>query len=359
MSDKKKLDFKEIIFQLWINRKCLIWWCTGTTVFGIIIAFSTPKTYTVTATFAPEQTSMSGLSNIASMVGLNLGDGEVIDAIDPSMFPMISESLPFLQKLAKAQVRTSTDTTLMTFEKYLKDVEKTPWYVYVKNVPNILMAQLSQKQIIPSQNGGAETPSPYFIVGKKEMRSLIAIAKNIVVSQNMKTMVITVSATFQDPMATTMMTSAIIQELQNALIEYKTKKAQADLDDLKVLEKERRNEYTIKQKEYADFVGKNRKSTNEIINVEKDRLDAEMTLAYQALQQVSTQRYLAEATLLEKKPCYAIINPPTFPLLPDGNRKIIIIMWLLLGLGISSFWILYGKTIYKRCKNLCSQLKEK
>ena len=356
MSEKNK-SIKGIIIQLWTNRKCLIWWCVCTTVFGIIIALSTPKTYTVTATFAPEQTSMSGLSNIASMVGLNLGDGEVIDAIDPSMFPMISESLPFLQKLAKAQVRTSTDTTLMTFEKYLKDVEKTPWYVYVKLAPQKLINKFSKKRPIPSQNCDDDTTSPYLIVGKKEMKTLVTISDNILVSQNMKTMVITVSATFQDPLATTMITSSIIQELQNALIEYKTKKAQADLDDLKVLEKERRDEYAIKQKEYADFVGKNRKSTNEIINVEKDRLDAEMTLAYQALQQVSTKRYLAEATLLEKKPCYAIIAPPTYPLLPNGSRKIIVIAWFMLGGIISTGWIMYGKNKWNNIKFFLKHLK--
>lgn len=357
---QQKFDIKQAVKELWKHRQCLLWWCGGTTVFGIIIALTMPAKYQVDSSIVPEQTSTTGLASIASMMGVSMNGMESQDAIDPSMFPDISASVPFLLNLSNVKVRTLQDTTLVTFRDYLK-TEYTPWYVKVIGFPAKIADTFRKKRDIPSGSDTADddSDSRLLFIDRKTGEMLTAISKSISVSQNAKTGVITVKASFQDPMVTLMMTDAIITQLQQSIYDYKTTKARAELADLQALEQQRRQEYETHQRQYADYVSRNRSANNEIINVEKNRLESEMRLAYQALQQVSSQRYLSEQSLIERKPSYAMLNPPTFPIEPSGSKKMVVILWFMLGFLISAGWILWGNRWYREALLLIREAKGK
>ncbi len=329
-------------------------------MFGIIIALTMPVQYQVDSSIVPEQTSTTGLASIASMMGVSMNGMESQDAIDPSMFPDISTSTPFLLNLSNVKVRTLQDTTLVAFRDYLK-TEYTPWYVKVTGFPAKVIDKLRTKKDIPSgsSTSGDNGDSRILFIDRKTGEMLMTLSKSISVSQNAKTGVITVKASFQDPMVTLMMTDAIITQLQQSIYDYKTTKARAELADLQALEQQRRQEYETHQRQYADYVSRNRSANNEIINVEKNRLESEMGLAYQALQQVSSQRYLSEQSLIERKPSYAMLNPPTFPIEPSGSKKMVIILWFILGFIISAGWILWGRRWYREIYRLLAEAKGK
>ena len=130
MATKRKFNLKAIVKQLWQNRRTLYWWCGIAIVLGVIFALTNPKEYTVTTAIVPEQSSSTGLASIASMMGVSLGnvEGGNVDAMDPSMFPDIAESIPFLQAMMATKVHTLEDTTTVTLHDYLK-TEYVPWTV--------------------------------------------------------------------------------------------------------------------------------------------------------------------------------------------------------------------------------------
>lgn len=355
---QQKFDIKQAVKELWKHRKCLFWWCGSTSVFGVIIALTMPAQYQVDSSIVPEQTSTTGLASIASMMGVSMNGMESQDAIDPSMFPDISASTPFLLSLSNTKVRTIQDTALVTFRDYVK-TEYIPWYVKVIGFPAKIVDSFRTKKDIPSGNNASDDnkESRMLFIDRKTGEMLSALSKSISVSQNAKTGVITIKASFQDPMVTLMMTDAIITQLQQSIYDYKTTKARAELADLQALEQQRRHEYETRQQQYADYVSRNRSANNEIINVEKNRLDAEMGLAYQALQQVSSQRYLSEQSLIERKPSYAMLTPPTFPIEPSGSKKMVVILWFMLGFMISAGWILWGSRWYREALLLIKEAK--
>ncbi|MBR5717336.1 MAG: hypothetical protein IKX59_12175 [Bacteroidales bacterium] len=361
MAINKKFNIKDAIRQLWRSRKTLYWWCSIAAVLGIIFALTTPKEYTVTTAIVPEQSSSTGLASIASMMGVSLGnvEGGNVDAMDPSMFPDIAESIPFLQSMMASRVHTLDDTTTVTLNEYLR-TEYVPWTIKTVEAFHKFKDFITRRKppTFGEQSDEGEVPR-YILLSEKEYGRLKGLARNIKCGQNMKTGIITISTTCQDPMVATMMADNAIDCLQASLYDYKSAKAKAELADLNALEAERRQEYEKRQKNYADFLNQNRSANNYAINAEKDRLDAEMTLAYQALQQVTQQRYLAEQSLIEKKPSYALLTPPTFPLSANGSRKMVVIIWLFLGFVLGTLWILYGRKYWRWTKDFVYELRRK
>jgi uncharacterized protein involved in exopolysaccharide biosynthesis len=361
MAIKKKFNIKAAVKQLWQNRKTLYWWCGIAAVLGVIFALTNPKEYTVSTAIVPEQSSSTGLASIASMMGVSLGnvEGGNMDAMDPSMFPDIAESIPFLQAMMATKVHTLEDTTTVSLRDYLK-TEYVPWTVKTMEALHKLKDKITGRKTPTFGSGDEDGEVPrYILLSEKEFGRLKGLAKNIKCTQNMKTGIISISTTCQDPMVATMMADNAINCLQSSLYDYKSTKARAELADLNALEAERRVEYEKRQRDYADFVNKNRSANNYAITAEKDRLDAEMTLAYQALQQVTQQRYLSEQSLIEKKPSYALLAPPTFPLSANGSRKMIVLIWLFLGFVFGTLWILYGRKYWRWTKDFVNELRRK
>ena len=336
-----KFDIRDAATQMWRSRRTIAWWCLGTAIFGVIMAFSIPRKYTVGSALAPEQTGMSGITSLASMVGVNLSGMESTDAIDPSLFPDISETLPFLMAVADSKIRTETDTTLLPYKEYLRRQPKT-WYEYVIGFPAYVRNKIKGPKAMPAASD-ASKEQPYLILSEKESGRLAKMAKNIGVSQNAKTGIITITVSEQDPMVATMLNANIQEVLQAAIVDYKTSKANADLLGYKMLSDQLYQEYRTRQQAYAEFVSKNRSISNEYINAEKDRLQSEMDLTLNSLQQINQQRYVAEATLVEKKPAFVTINPPAFPTQPSNSRVSTVIVWVFLGALISTLWVLFGK----------------
>ena len=96
MPQEQEIDLMELIAKLWKSRRFIIKWGVIGAIAGLIIGFSIPKTYTVSATLAPEmqQRIGSGVSSIASMMGVSLDNS--MDAIDYEMYPDVIASTPFL-----------------------------------------------------------------------------------------------------------------------------------------------------------------------------------------------------------------------------------------------------------------------
>ena len=94
---------------------------------------------------------------------------------------------------------------------------------------------------------------PFRLTGEQNGK-ISAIKKALSASEDKKSGMTIVSATFQDPeVAATIADSAVVK-LQEYIIDYRTRKAQEDCTYLEKLCKERKEEYYKAQKAYADFM---------------------------------------------------------------------------------------------------------
>lgn len=95
--------------------------------------------------------------------------------------------------------------------------------------------------------------------------------------------------------------------------------------------KERREEYYAVQKKYAEYVDTHDNLILQSIRAEQERLQNDMSLAYQVYSQVANQLQVARAKVQEEKPVFAVVEPAVVPQQPSGtSRKTYVIAFVFL-----------------------------
>ena len=326
-------------------------------IIGVIVAISIPKQYTVEVTLSPEMgnNKEGGLSGLAASFlgsGVTMGDGT--DALNASLSADIVSSTPFLLELSAMDIPV-TKNEVMTLNTYL-DEETSPWWSYVIGFPGMVIGGVkslfTEEDEIVSFN---KTGQGAIELSKKESKKIATLKKMITASVDKKTSMTSVTATFQDPKVAAVVADSVVKKLQEYIIDYRTFKAKEDCIYLEKLFKERQQEYYAAQKKYADYLDSHDNLILQSVRAEQERLQNDMSLAYQVYSQVASQLQVARAKVQEEKPVFAVVEPAVVPLEPSGtSRKIYVLAFIFLSVCIVIFWNLFGKDFLNKFKEVCA-----
>ena len=104
------------------------------------------------------------------------------------------------------------------------------------------------------------------------------------------------------------------------------------------------DEYYDAQKKYADYVDTHDNLILQSVRTEQERLQNDMSLAYQVYSQVANQLQVARAKVQEEKPVFAVVEPAVVPRYPSGmGKKSYLIIFLFLSVVATAGWLLFGK----------------
>ena len=327
-------------------------------VVGIIVAISIPKQYTVGVTLSPEMggSKGGGLSGLAaSFLGSGVSMNEGTDALNASLSADIVSSTPFLLELSTMKIPALEGET-MTLSVYL-DEESSPWWSYVIGLPGMVIGGVKslfteeESESVPSDKANLGTIE----LSKKESEKIEALKKKILASVDKKTSMTTVSVTLQNPKVAAVVADSVVRKLQEYIIDYRTTKAKEDCRYLERLFKERQQEYYDAQKKYADYMDSHDNIILQSVRAEQERLQNDMSLAYQVYSQVANQLQVARAKVQEEKPVFAVVEPAVIPLYPSGtSRKIYVLASIFLSVCIVISWKLLGEDILNKFKEICA-----
>lgn len=327
-------------------------------VVGIIVAISIPKQYTVGVTLSPEMggSKGGGLSGLAaSFLGSGVSMNEGTDALNASLSADIVSSTPFLLELSTMKIPALEGET-MTLSVYL-DEESSPWWSYVIGLPGMVIGGVKslfteeESESVPSDKANLGTIE----LSKKESEKIEALKKKILASVDKKTSMTTVSVTLQNPKVAAVVADSVVRKLQEYIIDYRTSKAKEDCLYLDKLFKERQQEYYDAQKKYADYMDSHDNIILQSVRAEQERLQNDMSLAYQVYSQVANQLQVARAKVQEEKPVFAVVEPAVIPLYPSGtSRKIYVLASIFLSVCIVISWKLLGEDILNKFKEICA-----
>ena len=325
-------------------------------VVGIIVAISIPKQYTVGVTLSPEMggSKGGGLSGLAaSFLGSGVSMNEGTDALNASLSADIVSSTPFLLELSTMKIPALEGGT-MTLNVYL-DEESSPWWSYVIGLPGMVIVGVKslfteeESESVPSDKANLGTIE----LSKKESKKIEALKKKILASVDKKTSMTTVSVTLQNPKVAAVVADSVVRKLQEYIIDYRTTKAKEDCLYLERLFKERQQEYYDAQKKYADYMDSHDNIILQSVRAEQERLQNDMSLAYQVYSQVANQLQVARAKVQEEKPVFAVVEPAVIPLYPSGtSRKIYVLAFIFLSVCIVISWKLFGEDILNKFKEI-------
>ena len=325
-------------------------------VIGIIVAISIPKQYTVGVTLSPEMgnTKAGGLSGLAaSFLGSGMAINEGTDALNASLSADIVSSTPFLLELSTMKIPALEGET-MSLNVYL-DEESSPWWSYVIGLPGMVIGGVKslfteeESELVPSDKANLGTIE----LSKKESKKIESLKKKILASVDKKTSMTTVSVTLQNPKVAAVVADSVVRKLQEYIIDYRTSKAKEDCLYLERLFKERQQEYYDAQKKYADYMDSHDNIILQSVRAEQERLQNDMSLAYQVYSQVANQLQVARAKVQEEKPVFAVVEPAVIPLYPSGtSRKIYVLAFIFLSVCIVISWKLFGEDILNKFKEI-------
>ena len=323
---------------------------------GIVVAISIPKQYTVTVTLSPEMGSAKegGLSGLAaSFLGSGVTMGAVSDALNASLSADIVSSTPFLLELSAMKIPV-TRNEVMTLDTYL-DEESSPWWSYVIGLPGMVIGGV-KSLFIENEDGvmSSDKASLGTIeLSKKELRKIGTLKKMITASVDKKTSMTSVTVTCQNPKVAAVVADSVVNKLQEYIIGYRTSKAKEDCLYLEKLFKERQLEYYAAQQKYADYLDSHDNIILQSVRAEQERLQNDMSLAYQVYSQVASQLQIARAKVQEEKPVFAIVEPAVVPLEPSGtSKKIYVLASIFLLVCVVIFWNLFGNDFLNKLKEI-------
>lgn len=348
-SDELEIDWINILSRIYAIRKTLYKAAGVGVILGIIIALSIPKQYTVTVTLSPEMSGdkAGGLASLASSFLGGTPTSSSSDALNVTLAPDIVASTPFVLDLFDARVQTldgKLDTTLVAY----LDEQKQPWWGYIKAAPSMAIGTI--KSLFSEKTDTISVLNPFQLT-EKEYQKAEELRKVITANVNRKTAMTTITVTLQDPKVTAIVADSVVAKLQQYIVDYRIKKAKEDCDYLEQLYHERQQEYYDAQSKYAHYFDSNRNIAFQSIRAEQERLQNDMSLAYQVYSQVAQQLQVARAKIQEEKPVFAVVEPASIPLYPSGiSRKIILISIMIFTICIAGVWKLFGYSYWVKIK---------
>lgn len=360
--EEQEIDLMEYATKLWSVRKLLIKVACIAAIVGVVIAFTTPRQYTVTVTLAPEssKSGSSSLSGIASMLGMGgFSMGSDADALHVMLYPDIVSSTPFILDLMDTPVKSIDeeipDTTLTG---YLTDYTKNSLLGNIISLPFKALSGVLTLILPVKEQIEPDTINPFQLTNDQS-RIVNGLKKMIVANVDKKTGITTLSVTMQDPMVAAIITDTVVTKLKEHITKYRTSKAEEDCKYWEHLHDQRQEEYYEKQKNYAEYADANKNVVLQSVLIEQERLQNEMNLALQVYGNVATQLQMAKAKVQEAKPVFAVVEPATVPLKPSGRGRMMTVIGIIfLALAGTAAWILFGKDFLAKAKEKLKTPKE-
>ena len=368
-TQKKKLineaDLIKLVSCVWRKRWFVLLFAFCFAVFGVVIALSTVRQYTVTASVAPESSSSSlagsGVGSLASMVGVDLGISDGGEALYPLLYPDIVRSKPFLTSLFNVQVKTLDETCDTTYYAYIKDFQKRTWLDAVKAFPK--KAKRWALKVFSSApqrpgNPSGQIMDPYML-SESELLMVQSLDGEIEIFVDKKTNVVTLSFTDRDPLVAAIMADTIMNRLQQTITEYRTKKSVKDCEYIEKMYTDSKAEFERSQARYADFLDSNRNIVSEYFIAERERLEADKELKSGLYSHWAQKLQLAKAKVQENTPVYVVLEPAVIPAQPSSmGRAMRVMLFAFVGFVLAVAYVILKEPVLSKLRKLREKDKE-
>ena len=330
-----QISLIKLIMQLWSRKWTIILVAFLSGVLGFVLALDIPKRYKTVVTLAPESMESdlgSTASSISSMLGMTMG-APGSDAIYPELYPDIINTIPFTVEMLNIPVSTMDGSYNGDLYHYLKSNQKSPWWIKLKTKFKAIFA--------PKDTVVSDDLDPYSLT-RRQMMLIDSYHKKVTCEVDVKTSVITLVSVMQDKRVACTVADSLCVKLQEYVTAYKTNKAKNDLETVKKLYDEARQDYLNAQQQYASFLDKNANLVRQSAKAEAVRLENEQNMTFGVYQEMSSQLAAARAKLQEQTPAFTVLEPARLAEWHFAPKKsIIAIVFAFLG-GIGACaWFLF------------------
>lgn len=282
-----------------------------------------PRTYTSSLSLAPEASSAPGvggtIGSLASSFGIDLGNMETTDAINPMLYPDLMEDNGFVVDLFNIKVTTADGEISCSYYDYLTKHQDAPFWISGVYFVKQLFADKEQSKKTNAKN------NPY-ILTKKQDDVAGAIRKNISISVDKKTAVITISTEAQDALICKTLADSVKNKLQNFITNYRTSKARVDEKYYKKLVAEAKQDYERARQLYGTYADANTDVLMASFRAKQDDLENDMQLKFNTYSTLNTQYQAAKAKVQERTPAFTVVKGAAVPVKATGPKRMLFVL---------------------------------
>ena len=328
-NNSDEIDLIELLKTAWSGRKQIIIISFVFVLIGVASALLWPVFYTSSTTFINSQTessSNSGLSGVASLVGINLGGISSGSEIPSTMYPQIGESVEFKRALLDSYIDEKEQIKL---EDFLADYNKIE-----KNVTE------NNKKLFVSEYEN----------------ELFDVINDIVsISVNQKDGFITISANMPNSeyAANTCVNARDI--LQEIVINSRIRSAKQKLKFSEKQLSSKRIEFEEVQNKLAYFNDSNLNLVTSTIINERSKLEAEFQIINAVMVELSKQVEQRKLRVSEDTPVFSIVKEASMPVKRSSpKRALIVLSFGFIGLVISILYVIIKEPANQIIKEISS-----
>ena len=315
IGNSDEIDLIEIAKAVWNGKKLIVVITSFFILIGGVNALLSPVVFTSSTTFIPssqEGSSGSGLSGVASLVGINLGTMSSGNEIPASMYPQISESVEFKRLILDEFIDEKKQVKM---KSYLTD------YYKIDN------------------NTGITNPNKSFVSEFEDKLFDLLQNKIISISFNQKDGFVTISANMPESEYATYSAINARNILQKIIVNNKIKSAKQNLNFSEEQLKSKRKEFNEIQNKLGYFNDSNLNIiTSSIIN-ERKRLEAEFQIINAVMVELSKQVEQNKLQVSKDTPVFSIIKEATMPVKRSSPKRTqMVLIFGFIGLILSVFY---------------------
>lgn len=311
-----------------------------TVIVASLIIVPLPRYYSTKVILAPEQEAGTEgrLSSIASSMGIDLNTSMALDAISPTIYPDLISSNDFIYTLINTPVTTKDGKIKCSYYEYLTKHNKAPYYSYpMKWIKKLFHSQKAQEEEIHISH-----------LTKAQEETFEAIKGKIDCDNDIKTGLITISVTDQDPQVASIIADKVRINLQDFITDYRTKKARNDLNYYKKLCAEAKAKYEKSRFAYSSFSDANMDVILESFKSKQEDLENQMQLNFNSYSMLQKQLENAYARVQERTPAFTVIQNASCPNKPAGPKRMAFVFVMFLISMIITFVYINNELFIKK-----------
>ncbi|MGW8122577.1 Wzz/FepE/Etk N-terminal domain-containing protein [Roseivirga echinicomitans] len=338
-SYRKEIDLVDLINFLLTKRKIILYTVTVSIFLGIVYALIIPPQYEAQTTMLPQLGDnggmSSGLSGLASLAGVNLGQvGNTKGDISADLYPEIVNSVPFQVEMLNTEFFLEELRDTISYREYLECFSpKDPLNKvkkYTLGLPGLVINMLKGGIL---DEGGGETSSKdsLFKLNRSDFILIESGKRSLNASVDKKTGKVTLSMVSTHPKVAAIMTNRALTLLQDFVIDFRLAKARQEFVFIDKLLLEKMDEYESAQQKLSSFRDRNINITTSSARAELIRLEGEYQLRLGVYTEIAKQRESSNIEIQKNIPNFTIIDPVVVPLdkVYPSKLKIIITSFFL------------------------------
>ena len=310
-----------VVRAVWQGR---VWVLSVTTAFvglGVLVALLLPPQFRSETRIMPEMNNGSGdmfkrLASVAGFAGMDFAETEGIDAVRPDLYPNVLQSTPFVLHLIDQPV-TTTDGQQMKIGQFLLP-EDGRW-----SLTNLFSSTNKEdiRRPLPQKPGGPVRLSA------RQQELAEEISERVMAKLDTRSGIITITANMPDANVAAAVAQFAMDYLTEYVTSYRTGKARQDLQFYTQRLAEVRQRYQAAQFNVFRYNDGHKYYVVQAATMEKQRLEAELTIAQTVYTELSRQFEQAKLNVQERTPVFKVLEPPQVPLKRVSPKRTLIVLF--------------------------------